>query len=268
MSVAELRQQVEELDWYHTFELAPGLETPGFFDLRAIAPKMPFPASLAGKRCLDVGTFDGFWAREMLRRGASEVLAIDILNPSEWDWPAGADDAVVAAIGARKARGRGFELVNEVLGTRVERRELSVYDLDPEDVGSFDLVYLGSLLLHLRDPVGALMKVRSVCAETLIVCDAIDAARSRRFRGQPVARLDGRGRPWWWKPNIAGLVRMVESAGFELTQPPRRIRMKPGAGYPHYRLSVRALADANGRAELVGSRLGDPHAILVARPTA
>ena len=80
MTAAELREQVEGRQWYHTLELAPGVRTPGWFDLRETAAAL-LPASLAGRRCLDVGTFDGFWAFEMERRGAAEVIAIDILDP-------------------------------------------------------------------------------------------------------------------------------------------------------------------------------------------
>ena len=42
----------------------------GWFDTRAVGPRSRCPTSLAGKRCLDVGTWDGFWAFEMERRGA------------------------------------------------------------------------------------------------------------------------------------------------------------------------------------------------------
>src|SRR3954453_11189468 len=76
-----------ELEWYHTIELEPGVVTPGWFDTRSVVPLLPFPESLEGKRCLDVATFDGFWAFEMERRGASEVHAIDLLDPHSWDWP-------------------------------------------------------------------------------------------------------------------------------------------------------------------------------------
>ena len=71
--------------WYHTIELAPGVVTPGWFDTRPVSAKIPMPPSLAGKRCLDVGTFDGFWAFEMERRGAAETVGIDVLDPMQWD---------------------------------------------------------------------------------------------------------------------------------------------------------------------------------------
>ncbi len=37
-------------------------------------------------RVLDVGTWDGFWAFEMERRGA-DVVALDVEHESEYDWP-------------------------------------------------------------------------------------------------------------------------------------------------------------------------------------
>lgn len=71
--------------WYHTLEVAPGVTTPGVFDLRPIVERLPWP-DVRGKRCLDIGTFDGFFAFELERRGASEVVATDIAEPEQWDW--------------------------------------------------------------------------------------------------------------------------------------------------------------------------------------
>ncbi len=260
---AELRDQIEGRQWYHTLELAPGRLTPGWFDLRPIAGDL-LPASLAGMRCLDVGTFDGFWAFEMERRDAREVLAVDILDPRRWDWPAGSTDEVVAALAERKRAGAGFELARRALDSAVERRDLSVYDLSPAEVGCFDFVYLGSLLLHLRDPVGALEAVRSVCSGTLVCVDAIDLAKTRIFPRRPVAALDGVGRPWWWKPNLAALAGMVEAAGFELTREPRRLLMPIGAGQPRRLRDPRLLLSAAGRERLAVSWRGDPHGVVVA----
>jgi tRNA (mo5U34)-methyltransferase len=265
-SPGELRDEVHALEWYHTLDLAPGLETPGYFDLRPLLPGFPLPPSLSGRRCLDVGTFDGFWAFEMERRGANEVVGIDVLDPRRWDWPAESEAATRDAIGARKARGAGFEVARRALGSAVERRELSVYELDPAEIGSFDLVYVGSLLLHLRDPIGALERVRAVCSGQLLLCDAVQGGLARLHR-RPVARLDAVGRPWWWRPNLRALVRMVESAGFALTRPPQRVRLPAGAGHPRAgRLSPRQLASRAGREIALTAALGDPHAVIVARP--
>ena len=263
---APLAEEVAQLDWYHTLELAPGVVTPGWLDTRSIVGEIPFPESLAGKRCLDVGTFNGFWAFEMERRGASEVVAIDVLEPRAWDWPARAEPETVDAIAARQAGGRGFAIARRALRSSVERLDLSVYDLDPETVGGFDVVYLGSLLIHLRDPVRALERVRSVCAGSLIVVDGIDLFLSIVHRRRPVATLEGFGRPWWWYANDAGLARIVEAAGFDVVAGPRRLYMPPGAGWGVRRFEPRWLRDRKGRYALLVAWRGDPHAVVVARP--
>ena len=264
-SRSALAAEVAALDWYHTFEFAPGIVTPGWQDTRPIAGEIPFP-SLDGVRCLDVGTFNGFWAFEMERRGAAEVIGIDVLKPERWDWPAGSDSEVIESIAERQAGGRGFEIAKRELASKVERLEMSVYDLDPETVGQFDVVYLGSLLIHLRDPVRALEAVRSVCSGRLILVDGVDPLLSLLVPKTPVARLDGRGRPWWWHSNPAGVARMVEAAGFTIEAGPTRLFIPRGEGRGRVPFHPRQLFSPEGRDALVVSHLGDPHAVIVARP--
>src|SRR3954454_2123419 len=81
-----------DLRWYHTLDLPGGVVTPGEYDLRPIAGRLPWPQSLQGLRCLDVGSRDGFYAFEMERRGAVEVVSLDVDDPSAYHLPeAGAD---------------------------------------------------------------------------------------------------------------------------------------------------------------------------------
>ena len=265
-AATELASEVASLEWYHTLELAPGLVTPGWFDTRAAARKVPMPASLAGKRCLDVGTYDGFWAFEMEKRGADEVVGIDVLEPRAWDWPLNSSAETIEEIGSMKARGRGFEVAREALDSAVQRLELSVHDLDRSTHGGFDFVYLGSLLLHLRDPVGALMKIRGVCDGQLLVCDNYDLPLTLAFPRQPVASLDGRGRPWWWIANRPGVVRMIEAAGFRPTQPPVSLFMPPGAGQEVGKPRAKWLTSRDGREQLVKAWRGDPHVAVLSAP--
>ena len=259
-----LAERIAAHDWYHTLELAPGVRTPGWFDTRKVPELIGFPASLEGARCLDVGTFDGFWAFEMERRGAAEVIAIDVLDPAGWDWPANATEAMAAAMEQRKAKGAGFELAREALGSAVERLELSVYELGDAALGPFDFVYLGSLLLHLRDPIGALMQAHAVCAGELLLVDAVEP-RLSPLRRRPAATLDGRVRPWWWKPNPAGLARMAEAAGFTVLDGPRSFRMPPGPALTGMAGELRPFL-RGAREWMLARRKGDPHAALRLRP--
>jgi tRNA (mo5U34)-methyltransferase len=260
--VDELRQRALAHRWYHTIELAPGLVTPGWFDTRSVPETIGLPLTFEGLRCLDVGTFDGYWAFEMERRGAAEVVAIDVLDPRAWDWPHGSDERVVEEMATMKAGGAGFELAAAALSSKVQRLDLSVYDLDPAQVGHFDFAYVGSLLLHLRDPVGALERIRAVANDHVLVVDAIDHELTMVLRRRPVATFDGVGRPWWWKPNVAGLEAMVRSSGMRLTRPSVRFWMPAGAGQPKAPIPWRALRTRQGRLARVNARRGDPHAAV------
>jgi len=94
-------------------------------------------AYLGGKRVLDIGAWDGWFSFEMERRGA-EVVAIDVFdNPR-------------------------FREMRSVLGSRVEYRQMDVYELSAERVGVFDIVLFLGVLVHLRHPLLALERVCSV----------------------------------------------------------------------------------------------------------
>ncbi len=263
-----LADRVAGLDWYHSIDLADGLVTPGWFDLRPSAAKVPLPERLDGLRCLDVGTWDGFWAFELERRGAAEVVAVDILDPARWDWPPReritGHGGGLAMLEAVKGRGEAFDVAHEALGSRVERRDLSVYDLDPVDLGHFDLVFLGSLLLHLRDPVLALERLRGVCAGDAVIADTVELGASLRWPRTPVARMEGTERPWWWLPNRAALLAMVASAGFTIEQATGIYYVPRGAGHPKpgRRDAPRRLLTTKGREELVVAARGIPHVAI------
>ena len=198
-------ERLDRSPWYHTIELPDGRVTPGRWDTRHVASRLPWP-ELTGKRCLDVGTWDGFWAFEMERRGGL-VTAIDVWDPLRWDWPRHADTRTWA----EKMRYDGFAVAREALGSNVDRVECSVYDV--EKLGRFDFVFIGTILIHLRDPVGALMAVRDVTAE-VISCDHVSASLSAL--PYPAANIAGRGEPHWWTPNVRCHKRWLTSAGFTI----------------------------------------------------
>lgn len=133
--------------WYHRIEVAPGVLTPGINDSQMILESLDLPRDLSGKRILDVGARDGFFSFECERRGAAEVVAIDYLTPEE----------------------TGFPIARELVGAQVELRQANVYDLDPEEFGTFDLVLFLGVLYHLRDPMLALDRIAGVSRGKLIV---------------------------------------------------------------------------------------------------
>jgi tRNA (mo5U34)-methyltransferase len=251
--------------WYHTLDLAPGVRTPGQFDLRPIVDRMPWP-DVRGKRCLDVGTSDGYLAFELERRGAREVVAADLADHEQWDWPAhiraNGVDYLRAVAGPRK--GLGLRVAKETLGSSVQPVEISAYDLSPERLGEFDVVLAGSLLLHLRDPLRALEAIRSVCTGQFLSANQVDPATSVLWRRRPLTRLDGVSPLCqWWLPNPAAHRQMLTSMGFEIERETGVYAIPFGSGHAASGPTARALLRrAFARGE------GVPHHAVLARPRA
>ena len=204
-----IRARIERLTWYHTIDLGGGLITPGIFDHRPYLAEYGIPADLKGMTVLDIGAASGFFSFEMERRGGA-VTATDLPKMQDHDFGPlhraaredGEDDSYIR---------RPFMLARELLGSSVERREMNVYEMTPESLGTFDLVFCGSVLLHLSDPVRALWKIRTVTRRTAIIATVIHPLPTR----EPSAVFHGnRSGDVWWLPNRSCFEAMVQSAGF------------------------------------------------------
>jgi tRNA (mo5U34)-methyltransferase len=112
----------------------------------------------------------------------------------------------------------GFLLARKALGLEdvVEEKVIDVMDLSPEALGQkFDVVLFLGVLYHLKDPLGALDLVSSVCKGLLV----LDTETALNFLPFPAARL------WpdrelrdddtnWWSINRSALVALLKSYGF------------------------------------------------------
>jgi tRNA (mo5U34)-methyltransferase len=262
IGVGDLARRVERLRWYHTLDL-PGVETPGEFDLRPTVPVLPWPAGMDGLRCIDIGARDGFYAFEMERRGAAEVVAVDIADPAAVDFPHARPDEAWTQY-ELDAGALAFGMAKEALGSKVARRHISVYDLDPEDVGEYDFAVMGTLLHHLRDPLRALASVRKVVRGQFMLCahvtPSIDA-----FRRRPMAQISELFGPYWAIANPAGYRRWMETAGFDVlsVSRPYFIRRGRGGRTPSVRSTIRRpVRETLGRLVL---RHGMPHVAILAK---
>jgi tRNA (mo5U34)-methyltransferase len=267
MNTDELRREVDSTLWYHTMLLAPGIESPGWFDLRPIVNLLPWP-DVEGKRCLDVGTYDGFLAFELERRGAAEVVAVDIDDHSKWDWPpdvrATGGENLAKLAGPEK--GKGFKIAAAALGSNVKRQAISVYDLDPNEVGTFDVIVCGTLLLHLRDPLRALEAIRGVCKGYFMSSEQISLSLQIAHRRMPVLTLNGSGPLCQWMiPNAAGHRRMLFSAGFQIERSTRPYAVPLGTSHPRPGRDLRSLARVTLQKAMFGG-VGVPHSAVLARP--
>lgn len=255
--------------WYHTIDVAPGVTTKGWFDLRAVVDLMPWP-DVRGKRCLDIGTFDGYLAFELERRGAAEVIAVDVEDHLLWDWPPDyrAKDLPRDPGFSGPPKGAGFRLAKDLMGSAVEWRPTSIYDLDPAQVGMFDVVVLGSLLLHLRDPLRALEAVRRVTGGHLLSSDQIELGLTLASRKRPLLRLNGSGADCqWFNFNAAGHERLLFAAGFEVQRRSRPYVVQFNQHPKDLPLTLGNLARRVGTRYLTGrADVGVLHQGLLARP--
>ena len=203
-------EEIASVTWYHTIELPGGIVTPGEYDHRPLVPHYGLPADLSGQRAMDIGTNNGFWAFEFERRGA-EVVAVDVSMISELDYPPGAR-AELHKQGIDIPVGKGFEVAHRLLKSKAEKVVSNVYDLDPARHGTFDFVHIADLLLHLRNPLAALERVRSVTSGQALIVDVFDPDLP------PNSRLTSYDGGWngmvWWRPSLGTLAQMVLDAGF------------------------------------------------------
>ena len=210
--VVEMSQQkadpVRDLIWYHTVELPGGVTTPGIFDHRPYLAYYGLPADMRGKTVLDVGAASGFFTFELERRGA-RVTATDLPTWKAHDFSA----HYTPELGAAKADEylhEPFLFARHALGSHAERILTSIYDLSPAATGTFDLVFCGSVLIHVSDPATALRRLQSVTREAAIIATVVYPANP-----DPVALFTGHlSGDTWWVPTRAAFEAMVKSAGF------------------------------------------------------
>ena len=208
-AAAGLLDRVDDVSWYHTIELGNGVTTPGHYDHRPYLHHYGLPDDLRGKTVLDMGAASGFFAFELERRGG-RVTAADLPAWFEHDFGPNYEADQTVKSGQRYLH-EPFELAHAILGSSVARHEINIYDISPANVGTFDLVFCGSLLIHLTDPVKALWNIAGVTKEKAIIATAIDAGAAEI----PVATLIGHeAGDSWWIPTRACLELMTVSAGF------------------------------------------------------
>ena len=112
---------------------------------------LQIPQDLRGWTVLDIGAWGGIFSFECERRGAERVLAIDTYAWDTW----GMDT---------------FLAERERLHSKVEYRRLDAHEIDPREIGQFDLILFLGVFYHLHTPLLALERIASV-TKKLLICD-------------------------------------------------------------------------------------------------
>jgi tRNA (mo5U34)-methyltransferase len=227
----ELLAQVPNLHWYHSIDLGDGVVTPGDGAPNTELQERALP-DFRGRSVLDIGAWDGLYSFLAERRGASRVVALD-----HYAW--GVDFAARHAYWREcEARGelpdprrdttdfyhpdelpgrKAFDLARRILGSKVEPVVADFMQLDPEETGPFDIVLFLGVLYHLREPLSALEKVRSLTGEVAVI--ESEAVRIAGFEDSGLLEFYA-GDEWmsdhtnWFAPTEAALTGMCRAAGF------------------------------------------------------
>lgn len=191
--------------WRHRIDLGNGVFTPGTENPKAF-DYLGVPEDLSGKTILDIGAWDGLYSFEAERRGA-KVLATDLWHDEKLGKKFLWDDI--------RNEAESFLTTREILGSKVEHKNISVYDISPETVGEFDIVLFLGVLYHLPDPILALKRVASVTKQMVIVESMIakteidDIPLMTYYSYLPTYEVQQ------WYPNLLCLKKLILDAGFK-----------------------------------------------------
>jgi tRNA (mo5U34)-methyltransferase len=237
LSPEEIRARIAAVGgWWHSIELAPGIVTPGGKSADVLRDELAAlrldDLALAGKSVIDIGAWDGFYSFEAERRGAARVLALDhfvwCLDFAEAGRqreartaaglaPPDYDDIPSAWRPDLLPGKRGFDTAREILGSRVESHVGDLMEIDPAELGTFDVaLYLG-VLYHVKNPLEALRRLARITREVAVietqavVLDGFESFALCEFYETDECNGDPTN---WWAPNEKALVGMCRAAGF------------------------------------------------------
>ncbi|HYW74784.1 MAG TPA: DUF1698 domain-containing protein [Pyrinomonadaceae bacterium] len=219
MNVQDIPTQIQKLGpWFHCIDLGGGYvtKTESAIGEPVDHPRPTWesvktcvPADLSGQSVLDVGCNAGFYSIEMKRRGAARVLGLDSQR-----------DLIKQA-----------EFVRDVLGLDIEYARKSVYDLDPFQLGQFDVTLALGLIYHCKHLVLALEKLFLITRRLLILETAIYPPEKtppsfeyeeggERPTLHPLAYVENRPSAKeavynWFLPSPAALTALLRNIGFD-----------------------------------------------------
>jgi SAM-dependent methyltransferase len=219
------RREGADLDdfvWYHATELPDGTVLPGAWDLRGHESAYLGGVDLAGKRVLELGPATGYLTFYMERMGAQVVsfeagfdVSIDTLPVKGEDQPEARRVVMQETVDTNHD---AWWYLHRTLGSSAQFVQGDIYDM-PADLGTFDITVVGAILLHLREPWGALSQAARRTTETMIVTeplqDDLHPLESNIMRFSPSAEHHLTN---WWSIYPGAVVSMLTRLGFGQTE--------------------------------------------------
>jgi SAM-dependent methyltransferase len=218
----EIVTSPENLFFYHSIELPGHGLMKGDWDLRAADHEYLGNVDLTGMRCLDIGAASGYLSFKMEKLGASEVVSYDMKNGSDWDIVP--HFKLAAKMGAMRRSAdeamrrlkQSYWFSHRALQSRAKAVYCDIYSI-PEGLGSFDFVFYGMILTHLRDPYLALYNGARLCRDTIVVTGVWTnderPISTWRPSGDKCDTLSVKG---WWLLSKGTIKNMLGTLGFSV----------------------------------------------------
>jgi len=212
---------LRDLVWYHTVELPDGRVLPGAWDLRGHEPEYLGGVDVGGARVLELGPAIGYLTYYMERQGA-EVVAFEAGFDVSIDFlpVRGREDDEGRLRVMQETIDRNHDAwwyLHRAYGSSAKFVQGDIYDM-PSDLGTFDITLVGAILLHLREPWGALSEAARRTTHTMIVTeplqDDLQSPESNIMRFSPSAEHHVTN---WWSIYPGAVVSMLERLGFGRT---------------------------------------------------
>lgn len=239
---------LEDCSFYHASTLRDGTAMPGAWDHRGTEPQYLGHEQLTGCRVLELGPASGHFTSFLEQQGAEVVSfevgydrVIDLLPAVPRD---GFEELRERLMADLVGVNNSWWYLHRDRGLRARIAYGDIYDL-PDDLGTFDVAFFGSILLHLRDPFRALEQAALRTTDRLIVtdmlyADLVPASGLLGLAGRALRRLartpgrPGAGDPrnllrfapeqdnpgvstLWWHFSPAAVANMLHRLGFART---------------------------------------------------
>ncbi len=208
-----------ECAFFHVVDLPGHGPTNGSWDFRKTEKEYLGNVDLAGKRVLELGTATGSHAFYMESVGA-KVVAYDLSPDFEWDLllDENEDEEKVRELmrNGIKRINNSFLFCREKLQSKVQPAYGSIYNI-PKDLGDFDIVTFGSILLHVRDPIGALLSTLKRVKDKVIITDRMPPWDEEKPFMEFIPKMEFK-KPWggwtWWFISPTVYSQVLNLAGF------------------------------------------------------
>lgn len=156
-----LATEIHRGGWMYEFELGPGVATPplgpnlrSVHETRRQLIEAPVREALtaAGPRAsaIDLACNEGWFSHRLLEWGAERVLGVDI----------------------REDNMRRAKLIRDHFGIAPDRlsfRQADVLELEAEELGQFDVVFVLGLIYHMERPLDALRVARRLTSRVCLI---------------------------------------------------------------------------------------------------